>query len=266
MLTIGSICAGGCDALSLGLEWAGLGPTIWQVEIDEERRANLARHWPDADRSVTDVYDGAALALPRPGIVACSSPCQDLSSAGKRDGLDGSRSRAWFACERIIGALRPRFAVVENVASGANNWVPFIRSGLERFGYSTLPIPVAAADLGAPHYRRRVFVLAHLDEHREPSVAVDAEVAGASKDVGHTEREREPRLFDRRASGTGGREAFRSGGAREHAGWPAELEVVTRLHGVPSRVVSMLGDAPTPQQAEVVGWVIRELIAGMEAA
>src|SRR5690606_29824272 len=184
MLTIGSLCSGACDGLALGLEWAGLGPVLWQVEFNGRRRENLARHWPDADRSVADVATAGRGNLAPVDCIVSSSPCQDISSAGARAGLGGPKSRLWFECERVIGTMRPRFAVVENVASGARNWVPFVRSGLERFGYTALPIPLSAADCGAPHLRRRVFVLAHLDGDRESVGAEHAEVAGAPEDVG----------------------------------------------------------------------------------
>lgn len=231
--TIGSAFSGACDGISLGLEWAGLGPTIWQVEYEADRRANLARHWPDADRSVHDIRDATAAVLERPDIFACSAPCQDLSSAGARAGLSGSRSGLWCEAERLIGELRPNWVVVENVASGARNWVPHIRAGLERFGYSCLPIPIAAADVGAPHWRRRVFVLAHADNGGELVESVNAEVA-------------EPPTIARDKHS-------------EHQGWPTELEVVSRPDGISARVVSWLGDSVVPQCAEVVGWVIREL-------
>lgn len=186
MLTIGSLCAGACDGLSLGLEWAGLQPVLWQVEIDEARRKNLARHWPAATRygDIADCGSGRKHELARVGCVVASTPCTDLSSAGKRAGLDGPRSGLWFEALRIVGELRSSFVVVENVASGAVNWVPQVRHGLERFGYATLPIPVAASDLGAPHERARVFVVAHLDDGVQHAVAEHDEVAGAPRDVG----------------------------------------------------------------------------------
>lgn len=306
-MTIGSLFSGACDGLSLGLEWAGLGPTIWQVEIDDDRRTNLARQWPDADRSVADVRAVTAGVLERPDIIVCSAPCQDLSSAGKRAGLDGSRSGLWYEALRVIGDLRPDWVVVENVASGARNWVPHVRHGLAGLGYSSLPVPIAASDLGAPHERARVFVVAHADGGRELARAVDAEVAEAPQplaaddddarqphrddqaaiadahsdrlrlqsrrlvgsrrigaDIGASTREAEVGNALRDRSREGVSRSLQRRGAeaathRAHAGWPTDLEVVPRLHGVSPRVVRWLGDSVVPQCAEVCGWIIREL-------
>lgn len=258
MLTMGSLCSGACDGLSLGMEWAGLGPVLWQVELDESRRQNLARHWPNADRSVSDVTAAGARNLRRVDLIVASSPCQDISSAGARAGITGPKSSLWFECQRVIGELRPRFVVVENVASGARNWVPFVRGGLAGLGYSSLPVPVAASDCGAPHIRRRVLVLAYLDGDREPAGSVDAKVASASH-VGHVGCEplrRQPADAEQE-----GAEAGVADQGRTHEGWPTELEVCAPPDGVSRRVVSALGDSVVPQCSEVVGWIIRELMA-----
>lgn len=268
MLTIGSLCSGACDGLSLGLEWAGLGPTLWQVEIEDDRRANLARHWPDADRGVHDVHLAGKTTLAPVGLVCCSSPCQDLSSAGKRAGLAGDRSGLWFECLRVIGELRPEWVVVENVASGARNWVPHVREGLERLGYTTLPIPIAAADCGAPHLRRRVFVLAHADRGEQHALTIDGQMGGASKDVGDAAQvESQARQGRELDWGSASRQTG-ANSARCHSRWPTELELGSRLHGLPAgmgdaeaREISWLGDSVVPQQAEVIGHVIRELAA-----
>lgn len=259
MLTIGSLCSGACDGLSLGAEWAGVGPVKWQVEIDEARRQNLARHWPNADRSVIDVREANSSVLERVDCIVCSAPCKDLSSAGKGAGLGGDQSRLWFECERIIGEILPRWVVVENVASGAIKWVPYIRSGLERFGYLTLPIPIAASDCGAPQERRRVFIVAYFDGVRESAQPIDEEVETASTIVGDAHVQG-LRLSAGRSKRTCGAEKEVLGtSTRTHAGWPTQLEVVAPVHGVSGRVVSALGDSVIPQCAEVVFWVIREL-------
>lgn len=155
-MRIGSLFAG-IGGLELGLEWAGVGRTIWQVESDPYCRAVLARHWPEADRSVTDVRAASSL---RPVDVICGGfPCQDVSSAGKRAGLAGARSGLWYEYRRIVEEIRPRVVVVENVASGASRWLPTVSEQLRELGYRVRALGVSARDVGAPHLRRRVFVL-----------------------------------------------------------------------------------------------------------
>lgn len=156
-MTIGSLFSG-IGGLEFGLEAAGFGPVIWQVEQDAFCRAVLSKHWPGVDRSVTDVR--AAQPLPRVDLVCGGFPCQDVSGAGKGAGLAGERSGLWFVMRDTIAALRPRAVVVENVASGKRKWLCQVRTDLHAIGYRTRAVQVSAAECGAPHRRERVFVLA----------------------------------------------------------------------------------------------------------
>lgn len=178
---IGSLFAG-IGGLELGLERAGFGPTRWQVESDPYARAVLARHWPEADRSVIDVRKAGAATLPPVDLLCGGFPCQDVSSAGKRAGIkEGTRSGLWLQFRRIVAELRPRLVVVENVASGAALWVPFVLGDLRERGYRARALPLSARDVGAPHIRRRIFVLAVADGDRERDQAARlAEGGGAA--------------------------------------------------------------------------------------
>lgn len=159
-LTIGSLFSG-IGGLELGLEACGLGPVLWQAEIDPFCRAVLAKHWPDA-RRYEDVREIDAT-TERPDVICGGFPCQDLSLAGKQGGLSADRSGLWWEFRRIVRVLRPRFVVVENVHGAWRKWLPVVRRGLWKVGYASLPIRVRASDVGAPHERARVFVVAHAD-------------------------------------------------------------------------------------------------------
>jgi len=159
--TIGSLFSG-VGGLELGLEWAGLGPVIWQVEKDEFCRRVLAKHWPDVER-YEDIRAIRASQLRAVDIICGGFPCQDVSSAGQRKGLKGPSSGLWWDFVRIVDGARPRFVVVENVASGASRWLCAVRTHLHQLGYRTRALGVAAAEVGAPHIRRRVFVVADAD-------------------------------------------------------------------------------------------------------
>lgn len=125
-VVIGSLFSG-IGGLDLGLEAAlvesGFEPEVaWQVEIDPFCRAVLERHWPDVDRSVTDVLQ--AQELHRVDIICGGFPCQDVSSAGRGEGLvAGNRSGLWYAYRDIVERLRPAFVFVENVASGKGKYL-----------------------------------------------------------------------------------------------------------------------------------------------
>lgn len=162
MLTIGSLFSG-IGGFELGLERAGLGRVVWQVESDERCRRVLAKHWPEVDRSVTDVRQAGAARLVRVDVLAGGFPCQDVSSAGAGAGLDGARSGLWWKFRRCVAELAPRVVVVENVASGARRWLCAVRGSLQELGYRTRALGVRASDVGAPHRRARVFVVAYAD-------------------------------------------------------------------------------------------------------
>jgi DNA (cytosine-5)-methyltransferase 1 len=271
--------------MDLGLEYAGLGPVRYQVEIDPFCRAVLAKHWPEAKR-YDDVRTIDAAALEPVDLICFGSPCQDLSSAGSRAGLRGPKSRIFYDCLRVLEATRPPWVVFENVASGASRWVDAVRSELEQLDYATLPVPVAASWLGAWQQRARVFVVACLD--REP---VRIEPRGSSREIGAGEavtaehgasdatdshRDRQHALSehaevaeayaaadpDALASGR----FARSNWAQDWSGSQPDMVRVVHgrsrvLDGARSRIAA-LGNAPTPQQVEVIGWVIRELMNG----
>lgn len=246
MLTIGSLFAG-VGGLELGLEWAGLGPVLWQVERDEFCRQVLAKHWPDVER-FDDVCAVGASEL-RPVDVICGGfPCQDVSQAGKKVGIGGSRSGLWFEFARIVGELRPRFVVVENVADLALRGLDVVLGDLAALRYDAIWFTFGAENLGAPHRRRRLFVVAYADAERRE--ALPGVPAGNADQARHEspwasvpDRARSGRL----------RRIPDGGICRVADGRPAELDIAR---------IERLGNAVVPQCAEVVGWVVRE-IAGL---
>ena len=128
-MLIGSLFSG-IGGLELGLERAGLGRVVWQIEIDPTRRRVLAKHWPYVRRYV-DVRERHEL---EPVDILCGGfPCQDVSDAsrGRGGGIEGQRSGLWKEYARIIGDLEPLFVIVENVAGAAiKKWLPTVRRDL----------------------------------------------------------------------------------------------------------------------------------------
>lgn len=258
-MTIGSLFSG-IGGLELGLERAGVGRTVWQVEIDSYCRAVLARHWPNAAR-YTDVR--TARDLPAVDVVCGGFPCQDVSGAGKRVGLSGARSGLWYEFARILEEVRPRFVIVENVASGKGRWLSAVRSQLCQLGYGTRAVALSAADVGAPHLRKRVFVLADRDSHgrdREPAPRLHA--GGQHGD----DASRCHRFPPRRGDAEGWRSWTASAGPepgirRGADGVPARLDGATRPADLASHAerLTALGNAVVPQCAEVVGRLLLEM-------
>jgi DNA (cytosine-5)-methyltransferase 1 len=258
-MRIGSLFSG-IGGLELGLEMSGVGETVWQVEQSPLCLAVLEKHWPSVER-FNDVCTVGAHNLPRVDLVCGGFPCQDVSSAGKRAGLAGSRSGLWYQFARVVTELRPEWVVVENVASGAALWVDFVCGDLEQLGYASLQVPIAAEDVGASHPRARVFVVAHTDNFGKHARAVDAEVASAPPvvaDAHRAELRDEPGRRGRPHRTSAEEPSWAGGGF-------VEPNMVRVVHGVsrgldtPSRRIATLGNSVVPQCAEVVGHVIQQL-------
>jgi DNA (cytosine-5)-methyltransferase 1 len=158
-LTVGSLFSGigGFDLAAERVGWE----IKWQVEIDPFCRRVLEKHWPHV-RRYEDVRT-VGVELGYVDVLCGGFPCQDLSSAGKRAGIDGERSGLWRDAVRIIAELRPRCVVLENVYQAWRRWVPVLRRTLWDLGYASLPIRVRASDFGAWHQRSRAYLVAHVD-------------------------------------------------------------------------------------------------------
>jgi DNA (cytosine-5)-methyltransferase 1 len=279
-LRIGSLFSG-IGGLELGLERAGLGHAVWQVEKDPFCRAVLAKHWPHVER-FEDVCTVGRVALAPVDLLCGGFPCQDVSSAGKRQGLDGAKSGLWREFRRIVEELRPWLVVVENVTSGKKLWLPTVRADLEAMGYRTRAFALSAEDVGAPHLRRRVFVVATSDANglvlREQSGRGEREnregpalslVAGEARGAdGHAHGDGESALpVDGKVAGV---PSVASGASA----WAAPPVFRRVDDGVPGPLdgadclgpLEVLGNAVVPQCAEVVGRMIAEYLEHARAA
>lgn len=149
----------GIGAMDLGLERAGF-ECAWQVEIDEYKREVLRRHWPLVPK-YQDVREVGGHNLERVDIVAGGFPCPDISCAGFGSGLDGERSGLWRDMFRVVRDLRPRFALVENVAALTFRGLGSILADFASIGFDVEWETVRASAFGAPHRRERVYLVAY---------------------------------------------------------------------------------------------------------
>jgi DNA (cytosine-5)-methyltransferase 1 len=148
----------GIGGLDLGLERAGH-ECILQVEIDPFCQKVLAKHWP-AVRRIADVRDVTAEDCEGADMIVGGFPCQPVSTAGRRLGQDDERW-LWPEYERILGLVRPRVALVENVSGLFTRGFDDVITGLAALGYDAEWDAVSACSMGAPHMRRRVFIVAY---------------------------------------------------------------------------------------------------------
>jgi len=163
-MTIGSLFSG-IGGLELGLERALGAETIWQVEQDNYCRKVLAKHWPNADRSITDVCEAGAGNLTKPDLICGGFPCQGISVAGLRRGLEDERSALWWEFYRILGEIRPSIVVLENVPAVISSGIAGIVVGkLSEIGYDCEWQIISAQQMGAPHIRRRWFCIGYLSD------------------------------------------------------------------------------------------------------
>ena len=149
----------GIGGFSLGLERAGF-KTVAFCEIESYCRAVLRKHWPDVpifeDVRTLHTADVGAIDL-----ICGGFPCQDISNAGKRAGIEGSRSGLWSEFARLIGEIRPRYVIVENVAALLGRGMGRVLGDLAEIGYDTEWEIISAADVGALHRRERVWIVAY---------------------------------------------------------------------------------------------------------
>lgn len=109
--------------------------------------------WPDIR-----TLDGNI--LPSIDLITAGFPCQDVSVAGKREGLDGKRTGLYAEAIRLIRECRPEFVFFENVY-GIKKYVFRVRQELEELGYDCRDGFLSAAGVGAPHKRNRWWLLAY---------------------------------------------------------------------------------------------------------
>lgn len=99
--------------------------------------------------------------LPSVDMVYGGFPCQDISNAGARKGLDGERSGLFFEILRLASELRPKFVFLENVAAITVRGLERVVSEFTSLGYDCRWTILSAATVGAPHIRERWWFLAH---------------------------------------------------------------------------------------------------------
>ena len=167
----------GVGGFDMGLENAGM-ETVFQCEWDKHCRTILDRHWPTVPKwdDVSTLTGEHILAhAPVIDVVAWGSPCQDLSVAGKRAGLEGGRSGLFYEGMRIINELRkasngkyPRISIWENVYGALNSnkgedFEAILKEMVEAGSLLCEWRVLDAQYFGVPQRRRRVFVIAVFD-------------------------------------------------------------------------------------------------------
>lgn len=151
--------------MDLGLEQAGM-KTVWQVEFDDWARERLAENFPHTEK-YKDVREVGKHNLKSVDVICGGFPCQDISqSKHNAEGLDGKRSGLWFEMFRIIRELRPRYALIENVAKLLVFGASRVLSDLAAIGYDAEWQVIRAESFNLATVRPRLFIIAFPQSER----------------------------------------------------------------------------------------------------
>lgn len=185
----------------------------------------------DIDRAPIwdDVQTLSGELLENVNIITGGFPCQDISVAGRGEGLEGKRSGLFFQIIRLTEELKPRFVFLENVPAIRTRGLDVVLKEFTRIGYDCRWTVVSAAEVGAPHLRKRWFLLAHSNGSRI-------------------------REQPGRSSGKDweGEAVSQYDGENNADWWITEPDVGRVVNGLPCRVdrIRCLGNSVVPQQAQ----------------
>lgn len=159
-LRIGSMFAG-YSGLEMGVAQVLDAQPAWFAEIDEAPARILRHHYPHVPNlgDVTKVDWGS---VPPIDILTAGYPCQPFSQAGHRKGTNDER-HLWPYVYEAIKHLRPRIAFFENVRGHLTLGLTEVLEDLAEIGWDARWSCVRASDVGVPHHRERLFILAYPD-------------------------------------------------------------------------------------------------------
>lgn len=148
----------GIGGLDLAFEWAG-GEVSAFCEIEPYCRKVLHKHWPDVP-VFEDIRELKGSDVGAVDVVYGGFPCQPFSVAGNKKGKDDSRY-LWPEFSRLVGEIKPRWIVAENVPGILHIAADDVCRDLEHQGYDVRIWDFEAAAIGAKHRRERIFFVAH---------------------------------------------------------------------------------------------------------
>ena len=194
MATYGSLCSG-YGGLDLAMEAVFGATPIWHAEVEPAACTVLDAHWPGVP-NLGDLTAVGWTTVPRPDVICGGFPCQPFSTAGRRQGTEDDR-HLWPHIADALRVLRPRWAVFENVAGHVSLGLEGVLADLASLGFDAEWATVRASDVGAPHRRERLFIVAadgdgggwgavHPDAWSwEPDAARGGHAAADTSHVGH---------------------------------------------------------------------------------
>lgn len=245
-MNVGSLFSG-IGGIELGFKLEGFN-TAWFVECEPYAQAVLRKHWPDVI-----IYDDVKSidwrTVPPVDILTGGFPCQDISNAGKRAGIKGSRSSLWkYYCD-AIRTIRPKYAVIENVAALAGRGLNVVLADLAAIGYDAEWHCVSASSVGALHQRERLFIVAY--PNCNGTVVEGQNNTNEERNIPSFVQKREDIVVGSHCS---------SQGELRPGQWSTEPRLGRLADGISNRLhrIKCLGNAVVPQCAQVFAQAIKE--------
>ena len=149
----------GYSGLEMGVRQVLDAKPVWFAEIDPAPARSLQHHYPQVP-NLGDVTRVDWRSVPSIDILTAGYPCQPFSQAGYRKGTNDER-HLWPHVYEAIKSLRPRLAVFENVRGHLTLGLDTVLKDLAEIGWDAQWTTLRASDVGAPHHRERLFILAH---------------------------------------------------------------------------------------------------------
>lgn len=179
-----SVCSG-IEAASVACEhlnWRALGFS----EIEDFPNAVLKYHYPKVNNYGDINNISGETFYGRTDLLIGGTPCQGMSQAGKRKGLDDERSGLAWQFIRLLDEIRPRWFVWENVpgamsTNGGRDYATIV-SEMEKLGYGVAGRILDAKNFGVPQNRRRIFLVGYLGDWR-PSFGALFEPESLSRNI-----------------------------------------------------------------------------------
>jgi DNA (cytosine-5)-methyltransferase 1 len=175
----------GIGGFTLAAKQVGGITTTQFVEIDPDAQTVLSHHWPQIPIH-PDIRDFHC----EPGkfdLFTVGFPCTNTSSAGNRTGIKGEHSSLWYEALRLIREGEPKYVVIENPTGLLHRGMGEVLQGLFQSGYNAEWETISASQLGAPHQRERLFIVAYPNGRNEKAEQPIAWANGL-REVVQTER------------------------------------------------------------------------------
>lgn len=156
-MKIGSLCTG-YGGLDIAVEAFFNAETIWCAEYDKYASKVIEERF--GHHNYSDIKQIQWDQVPQVDILTAGYPCQPFSVAGNRKGENDAR-HIWPYIKEAIRTIRPRWVVMENVRGHLSLGFDQVLADLASVGYDAKWQIVRAAEVGAPHHRRRLFIVAY---------------------------------------------------------------------------------------------------------